>query len=136
MSEYKDEKNPDTLMDLIRDPSKKKNSARNELAFIFRDVLFELRIGPPEWDVLVEKYARARYDGDRKKIAQEKINLARAISKPELTWQRFMEAMSVLGYDVCDISIKLLNRGAENNSRDFKVRVPNRYKKRGDNNGL
>lgn len=136
MSDYKDEKNPDTLMDIIRDPSKKKQGATNELAFIFRDVLFELRIGPPEWENLVEKYGRARYGNDRKKIAQEKINLARAISKPELTWQRFIEAMSVLGYDVLDINVRLFNRGAEETSREFKTRIPNRYKRRGESNGL
>lgn len=136
MSDYKDEKNPDTLMDIIRDPSKKKQSASNELAFIFRNVLYELRIGPAEWENLVEKYGRARYGNDRKKIAQEKINLARAISKPELTWQRFMEALSVLGYDICDIRINLFNRGAEANGREFKARIQNRYKIRGENNDL
>lgn len=129
MSTYKDENTKHTLRDIIRDPNKKVDEASNELAFIFRTILSEHRLSIDQWDNLTTRYYIARYGGDTKTVAQEKINLIRAVAKEQLTWGRFMEAIEVLGYDECEISITLKNSGDKASERTHTARKKNKYKR-------
>lgn len=129
MSEYKDENTRHTLRDIIRDPNKKVNEARNELSFLFRTILNEHRISIDQWDNLTTRYYTSRYGRDIKTVSQEKINLIRAVAKESLTWGRFMEAIETLGYDECEFSITLRNTGEKVSERTHSVRKKNRHKR-------
>lgn len=117
-----------TLADIIKDPRKLKDEARDELSFAFRDILAENRITLEQWNLLTTRLLAAKYNGDPKTISQEKINLSRALAKDTLTWSRFVEALFALGFDDYDIVITMTNRDNDKSNK-HKIKIRNPYKR-------
>lgn len=131
MSQYKDPNSRGTFRDLMRDPSKKRHEAENEIAFLLRDILQTNQFPIAHWENMTERFFTAVYGDDRKAIAQAKINLSRGLAKDKLTWGRFVQSLLVLGFDEYEITVTMKNRG-DVKPREHKVKFKNQYKnKRG-----
>lgn len=80
----------------------------NLLALLFRDILLAHRPGADNLDRKMERYYTRIYGGDKRLIAQEKNNLARALTKPSISWERFETLLQLLGPDKYVVRIDLV----------------------------
>lgn len=133
MSNYKGKGARGTFRDLLRHPTRKREEAGNELAFIFRDIMDEKRFELDQWEYLVERFYRSVYGEDTRAVQQAKINLARGLVKDKLTWGRFMEAMLVMGFDEYTFTVSMKNR-VDEKAKEYQVKVKNPYKARRSKN--
>lgn len=133
MSKFPDPVNNKTFAELfdhtVSNKEMQLTKNTNELTGLFREMLSDLRLRLMEWETLTNRYYGYIYGGDKKEIAQAKINLTRALVKDELTWSRFVEALIILGYDEYEISVSMRNRDQEK-AHTFTKKIRNPLRKR------
>jgi len=71
-----------TFRSIVNNPEAGKEDAENLLALLFRDILLAHLPSPEALDRKMERYYMRIYGGDKMKVAQEKNNLSRALTKP------------------------------------------------------
>lgn len=129
MSNFQDPDNALVFGDLFDyNVDKKKITLQNntnELASLFREVLATMGVTPTEWETLSNRYFTFIHDKDRKAIAQDKINLARALTRNDLTWTRFLESLMVLGFDEYEVNVVLKRKHSPNKDMTFRRRIRN-----------
>lgn len=128
MSKMKNEENGMAFYDLFDYTKggieKYRNSDPNELKLLLKEIIDDKRLRPMEWEVLSDRFFNYVHGKDRKQAAQSKTNLARALSKDDLTWGRFVEAIMVLGYDDYEFVVRMKNKNQET-PHEFTIKKRN-----------
>lgn len=86
-----------TFRDLITANGKRKDSAENLPALMFRDVLDTHGISLSEWEMRMDRYFRRKYGNDVKRINSDKGNLMRSLAKDKITWDLWEIVKRILG---------------------------------------
>lgn len=131
MSDFIDKTTGGTFRDLIRHPEKKIDQAEDELAFLLRSILLEYRVTVEDWDAMSTAYFNAVYNGNRKKAAQESINLSRMLTRNRVPWSRLSQAIGVLGFDSYDLKLEM-HSSKRRLPITHVVRVNNPYRSKQD----
>lgn len=116
-----------TFRSIVNNPETGKEDAENLLALLFRDILLAHLPSPEALDRKMERYYMRIYGGDRMKVAQEKNNLSRALTKPSISWERFETFIQLLGCDKYTFRVDM-TYGEKVYTSELEVR--NRYSDR------
>lgn len=119
-----------TFRSIVNNPQADKEEVAlegNLLALFFRDILLAHRPGADNLDRKMERFYTRIYGGDKRLIAQEKNNLARALTKTSISWERFETLLQLLGPDKYVIRIDLVY-GEHTYTSEIEVR--NRFSDR------
>ena len=91
-----------TFRELLTDSRKKLDLSENELASLLRDMLLTHGIQPAQWDRMADAYYRrlntnSKGEVDLLKVTHDKSNMAKALAKDAIPWNRFTAAIKILG---------------------------------------
>jgi len=118
-----------TFRELLVNPRRTKESFRegnaNIPALMFWDMMASHGIRASTWEVMMDRYYKRKYGVDNvQKISQEKTNLQRALSKNNLTWNRFMTAVEILGYKTLTFMATMEYESGDVYQHKVKIRNP------------
>lgn len=83
------------------------NVETNVPARLLREILARVGVSPMEWEELTNQHYRSKHGDDVRKIREEKTNLASALEKDRISWDRFEQALTILGPDRFKVTVEL-----------------------------
>ena len=92
---------------------KKTFGANGVLSRLFRQILWDLNIGPNRFGTLLQEYildARNGVPNNKKDQTSARGNLTKEFSRPQMTWKVFMKAMRFLQIVRIEFVVKLHHR--------------------------
>nr|DAT15825.1 MAG TPA: hypothetical protein [Caudoviricetes sp.] len=92
--------NGQNIYSVLKDPSKLVALAQNELSRMFRTMLNDLEIGSKKFTNLTNKYLDNPHNGvksDRTSRNNNRGNLMKELSNPNMSWNVFMKSIRFLG---------------------------------------
>lgn len=101
----------DEKKDILDQRDKGISQARGALAKLFRTILYDLQIGGPEWEVLMQRVLddpRGPAPRNSKDRSSLKGNLNKALKGDRMSWKKFMEALRLLGPAKAKIEVHLI----------------------------
>lgn len=76
-------------------------------ARLLRELLARVGPTPMEWETMMDNYYKVKHGDDFRKIREEKTNLTSALEKDKLSWDRFEQAITILGPDKFKVTVEL-----------------------------
>ncbi len=86
-----------TFKDMLNHPDRYATNESNVPAQLLRQLMAMMAITPIEWETKLDAYFKDLHGDDLKKIREEKSNLTGALEKDTISWNRFEQAINVLG---------------------------------------
>lgn len=83
------------------------NTETNVPARLLRELLAKIGVTPLEWEELTNQHYKSKHGDDVRKIREEKTNLASALEKDRISWDRFEQAITILGPDRFKVNVEL-----------------------------
>lgn len=98
---------PKRFKDMLNHPDSMLEGSTNIPSQILRELLAKLAMTPLEWETKMDSFFKDLHGDDLKKIREEKSNLTGALEKDEISWNRFEQALCVLGPNRCRFNVTL-----------------------------
>lgn len=98
--------NRSQMLEILHDPDKKIDEARDVLSKAFRTILREARFSVIDWNTKMPRYLedpRNRIPQNGKDMSSARGNLSKELSRDTMTWNVFMKGMSFID----PVSVKL-----------------------------
>lgn len=83
------------------------NTETNIPARLLRELLARVGVSPMEWEELMNQYYKSKHGDDVRKIREEKTNLTSALEKDRISWDRFEQAITIMGPDKFKVTVEL-----------------------------
>lgn len=117
-----------TFRELLQHPTKKLDMSENGLSKMIRDVLLTNGISPAQWDKMADLYyrsinANSKGEVDLLKVIHDKSNMAKALAKDSIPYNRFLAACEILGPEYIELGVTLHFKGGI--SQSHKVMMKN-----------
>lgn len=94
-----DRENRSQMLDILHDPDKKIDGARDVLSKAFRTLLRESRFSVIDWNSRMPRYLqdpRNRIPQNSKDMSSARGNLSKELSRNTMTWNVFMKGLSFI----------------------------------------
>jgi len=94
-----DRENRSQMLEILHDPDKKIDEARDVLSKAFRTILRESRFSVIDWNTNMPRYlgdARNRIPQNGKDMSSARGNLSKELSRNTMTWNVFMKGLSFI----------------------------------------
>lgn len=94
-----DRENRSQMLEILHDPDKKIDEARDVLSKAFRTILRESRFSVIDWNTRMPRYLeepRNRIPQNGKDMSSARGNLSKELSRNTMTWNVFMKGLSFI----------------------------------------
>lgn len=105
-----DRENRSQMLDILHDPGKKIEEARDVLSKAFRTILRESRFSVADWNTKMPDYLKDRRNGipqNGKDMSSARGNLSKELSRNTMTWNVFMKGIAFMNPVSAKLTIEI-----------------------------
>ena len=96
-----------SFREILTKPTANVSNKANVPARLLHELIAKVSPTPMEWEGLMNQYYRTKHGDDVRKIREDKTNLTSALEKERISWDRFEQALTILGPDKFKITVEL-----------------------------